>query len=178
MAAWSSFTSFLEHTVPVDIIYLDFEKAFDRVPHRRLLHKLEHFGIKGLLLQWIAAFLRNRSFTVKVGSSVSSNRQVLSGVPQGSVLGPILFLIYVSDLLRILNSSHAFYADDGKLYENPLTSHQTIQDDLTAVHNWTCSWLMPLNVQKCFILRLGKNNLHMPYRWSSWDTISRWRMQV
>ncbi|RYA69629.1 reverse transcriptase family protein, partial [Enterobacter cloacae complex sp. 2DZ2F20B] len=108
----NTWTISLDQNKPVDIINLDFEKAFDRVPHRRLLYKLEIAGIRGLLLRWIEAFLKNRSFSVKVGSLYSTKRTVLSGVPQGSVLGPILFVLYISDLLALIKSSHSFYADD------------------------------------------------------------------
>ena len=159
----NNWTLSLERNIPIDVIYLDFEKAFDRVPHRRLLYKLEIAGIRGLLLRWIEAFLKNRCFSVKVGSLYSTKRTVLSGVPQGSVLGPILFLLYISDLLALIKSSHSFYADDGRLYGNPLENSQAIQDDLQIIHKWTCDWLMPLNNSKCFVLRLGKNNPNTNY---------------
>ena len=76
------------------IIYFDFAKAFDRVPKKRLLLKLSHYGISGRLLQWIDSFLTNRFFKVKIAETLSATQQVLIGVPQSSVLGPVLFLIY------------------------------------------------------------------------------------
>ncbi|XP_063909841.1 uncharacterized protein LOC135127328 [Zophobas morio] len=159
----NTWTISLDQNKPGDIIYLDFEKAFDRVPHRRLLRKLDNVGIRGLLLQWIEAFLRGRSFRVRVRSCYSSNREVLSCVSQGSVLGPILFLVYISDLLSLLKSPHAFYADDGRLFNNPLTSSQIIQSDLLTEQNWTSTWLMPLNNKECVVFRLGKDNPNIPY---------------
>lgn len=101
---------------PVDIIYLDFSKAFDRVPLRRLLFKLRHLGIAGNVLLWIEAFLTGREFSVRVGNDFSTSRPVCSGVPQGSVLGPLLFLLYVSDLPFMLKSNVVAYADDMKIY--------------------------------------------------------------
>jgi hypothetical protein len=88
-------TSDLDNSRSVDVVYLDIEKAFDRVPHRRLPLKLQHFGVRGLMLRWIQAFLSNRTFSVKVRDSKSYDRTVASGVPRGSVLGSLLFVIYV-----------------------------------------------------------------------------------
>ena len=98
----------LDRGMPVDVIYLDFSRAFDRVPRRRLLCKLEHFGIRGRLLAWISSFLSDRSFSVKVGEIYSDKQSVLSGVPQGTVLGPVLFLVYIADLARLLNTNFVF----------------------------------------------------------------------
>lgn len=129
----------------VDVVYLNFCSAFDKVPRRRLLHKLCHFGVRGELLRWISSFLSEREFTVKVGSLSSDNRPVLSGVPQGSVLGPLLFLAYISDIPSCIRSFCSFFADDAKIYDDPLRNHLGIQSDLDNISRWTRDWVFPLN---------------------------------
>jgi hypothetical protein len=148
---------------PVDVLYLDFEKAFDRVPYQRLLVKLSHFGIRGYLLKWIQAFLSNRTFHVKVADSISDERQVVSGVPQGSVLGPFFFVIYISHLSAVINVPHALYADDAKLYANPLLQSSLLQSNLDRISQWCESWLLTLNSDKCKVLYLGKKNPAVQY---------------
>lgn len=156
-------TKSFDQNIPTDVIYLDFSKAFDRVPFNRLLAKLDHFGIRGELLSWIGAFLRGRQFSVRVGDSSSSPRDVTSGVPQGSVLGPVLFLAYVSDMKYVISSSHAFYADDLKLWGSSNDSHATLQRDLDSIADWSRTWLLPLNIDKCRTLHIGTNNPRHPY---------------
>ena len=111
----------LSHGLPVDIIYLDFEKAFDKVPHERLLNQLYRYGIRGSLLEWIRNYLHERTQMVRVNGEYSSIAPVLSGVPQGSVLGPALFLIFVADASDIVKNFISLYADDTKLYSYMLT---------------------------------------------------------
>ncbi|KAJ3659737.1 hypothetical protein Zmor_011411 [Zophobas morio] len=148
----------------VDIVYIDFQKAFDKVPHRRLIHKLRELGIKGNLLKWISAFLSERVFYVRVGDSLSNNYAVKSGVPQGSVLGPVLFVLYISDLSRLLKSDHAFYADDLKIFNYPNSSYNILIEDLNTVLQWCDLWLIPIKKEKCVILHLGAKNPCLNYR--------------
>lgn len=159
----NDWTLSLDKNIPVDVIYLDLSKAFDRVPKNRLIAKLNHMGISGRLLDWITAYLTDRSFYVKSGHTVSSHKSVLSGVPQGSCLGPILFNLYVSDLSSLLNLNHASYADDIKIYGNPLSDGQLLMHDLRSIETWCSAWLLPLNASKCSVLHLGHNNPHHLY---------------
>ena len=99
-----------------DLIVLDFSKAFDRVPHERLLRKMDHYGIRGNTLEWIRAFLTDRVQQVTVEGATSDSIQVLSGVPQGTVLGPLLFLVFINDLPDCVESGIRLLADDCILY--------------------------------------------------------------
>ena len=101
-----------------DLIIMDFAKAFDKVPHRRLLHKFDYYGIRGSTHQWISSWLFGRSQQVVLDGQASDPVPNLSNVPQGSVLGPILFLIFINDLQDIIKSSVHLFADDCVLYRN------------------------------------------------------------
>jgi hypothetical protein len=118
LTSCNQWTKLLDTGKTVDIVYLDFSKAFDRVPLSLLLHKLESYGINGHVLNWIAAFLSSRPFAVNVGSVLSDKKLVISGVPQGPVLGPLLFTLYTSDLLARLQCPFAAYADDVKIFSS------------------------------------------------------------
>jgi len=112
LEAW---TRILDSGYGVDVIYLNYKKAFDTVPHRRLLLKLSMFGIDDSTLQWIMSFLEDRQVRVLIRGTCSHWVEVLSGVPQGSVLGPLLFLIYVNDLPEWIKTNIEMFADDTKL---------------------------------------------------------------
>ena len=100
----------------VDVVYLYLRKAFDIIPHRKLIHKLSSYGIRGQLLQWFASFLQNRTQSIVIDSMESSKVTVKSGVPQGSVIGPFLFNIYVNDLADWTECELFLFADDTKLF--------------------------------------------------------------
>ena len=103
----------------VDTVYLDFAKAFDSVPHRRLLGKLISYGVTGNIPSWIKVFLNERS--LKVNGTGSMSAPVLSGIPQGSVVGPILFIIYINDFLEGIQSNGLLFADDAKIFNQILS---------------------------------------------------------
>ena len=120
----------------VDVIYLDIEKAFDSVSHRRLVSVLSAYGLKNNLLNWITSFLYDRKQQVLIGNSLSSWTKVISGVPQGSCLGPILFLIYINDSQYILQHSNSLlFADDCKLFLSSRVSNyrDLLQRDLYRI---------------------------------------------
>ena len=108
------FANTLDKGDSLDVVYLDFSKAFDSVPHERLLIKLSAYGIEDKLLQWIKSFLSQRTQRVRVGKSYSEEARVLSGIPQGSILGPVLFTIFINDLPDNINNDCKIYADDTK----------------------------------------------------------------
>ena len=145
-----------------DVIYLDFKKAFDSVPHQRLLLKLESYGITGNVLCWIQDFLLNRSQTVKVGNEYSNSSPVVSGIPQGSVLGPTLFTIFINDLPECVESFCKIFADDTKVY-NSSYNHSQIQKDLNEIYAWSDKWQLPFNAGKCKCMHFGQNNPEHTY---------------
>ena len=135
----------------VDVLTLDFSKAFDKVPHERLFHKLQYYGIQGTYLNWIKEFLRNREQQIVVDNKFSTPSKVTSGVPQGSVLGPLLFQLFINDLPNGLESSVKLYADDVLIMRSITTpnDHQILQNDLTKLALWSANWQMPFNLAKC-----------------------------
>lgn len=147
---------------------LDFSKAFDVVPHRRLLGKLRHCGIDGLTLAWIESFLSGRSQRVIVDGVCSGWSPVLSGVPQGTVLGPLLFLIYINDLPDCVTSRVRLFADDCLIYReihNP-EDQLALQKDLDILEQWANKWGMQFNPSKCNILSISRSiPLHRFYSW-------------
>ena len=137
----------------VDVIYLYFRKAFDTVPHKRLLYKLHHLGIRGHALAWIEGFLSRRRQRVVLRNGVSNWKPVTSGVPQGSILGPILFLLYVNDIPDYVSTTAKMFADDTKVY----SKINTLQDDLNSLTVWFKLWLLEFNAEKCVVLRIKKS---------------------
>lgn len=153
LEAVSDLSMGLDKSLSTLILYVDFAKAFDCVSVPKLMYKLRLIGITGNLLSVLASLLNNRSQRVRVGSAFSSLRPVLSGVPQGSVLGPILFLIFINDLESCLPPSSVtkFFADDAKSYVRVL-SDSSIKEFRLLISNiemWSKKWQLPLAVDKC-----------------------------
>ena len=121
-----------DEAIQTDIIYLDFKKAFDTVPAQRLIFKLEKLGLRGKLLTWIKDFLTDWRSCCSVRGERSAWCSVGSGVPQGTVLGPMLFLAYINDLPECIRSKIKLFADDAKLYRNikEKEDHKILQEDL------------------------------------------------
>ncbi len=148
----------------VDAVYLDFAKAFDTVPHTRLLRKLHNMGIRGAIHSWIASFLSHRRQRVILRNGTSRWSQVTSGVPQGSILGPVLFLLYVNDLPDTVMATAKMFADDTKVYKHVKNRDdcQELQEDLNRLSAWSKQWLLKFNASKCVALRI-KNSIQYVY---------------
>ncbi|BHF57075.1 hypothetical protein SprV_0100001600 [Sparganum proliferum] len=155
-------TGALEEGFEVDVEYIDFRKAFDTVTHQRLLHKLSSIGIRGDILNWIRAFLIGRKQRVRTGDDKSEWVNVTSGVPQGSVLEPLLFLLYVYDNLQELDCGKIIFADEVKLWQVIKSPYdqRVLQDNLHRLQAWSEKWLLDINVQKCAVLHLRPTNSH------------------
>ena len=136
----------LDEKKTVDMAILDFTKAFDKVPHKRLIHKLKYYGITGPISSWIESFLTERTQQVVINGSASTPIQVTSGVPQGTVLGPLFFLLYINDLPNNLTSNVRLFADDCLLL---------LQNDLLKLKEWQNTWLMKFNPTKCSTMTLA-----------------------
>ena len=144
----------------VDCIYLDLKKAFDKVPHQRLMWKLRNVGgVSGRLEEWMKDYLMEREMRTIVKGKKSEWRNVTSGVPQGSVLGPIMFLIYVNDMTAGLRSYMNMFADDAKIMRRVknMEDCDKLQEDIDRIFEWSKDWQMEFNINKCHIMRMGKS---------------------
>ena len=158
-------TSSVDRGEPVDVVYLDFQKAFDKVPHKRLVYKLKAYGIGGSVLMWIENWLANRKQRVGVNGSFSQWQAVTSGVPQGSVLGPQLFTIYINDLDEGIEGNISKFADDTKLGGSVSCEEDArrLQGDLDRLGEWANVWQMQYNVDKCEVIHFGGKNRKADY---------------
>ncbi|KAK7093437.1 hypothetical protein V1264_012780 [Littorina saxatilis] len=151
----------------VDTVLLDFSKAFDKVPHQRLQHKLHYYGVRGSTLNWIQSFLSDRTQRVAIEGVQSTPAPVTSGVPQGTVLGPLLFLLYINDMPDVVkNSKVKLFADDSLLFRN-ISNQQDqmlLQQDLEALEKWEQEWQMEFNPSKCVVMNImpNKNKILLP----------------
>ena len=158
-------TKWVDDGSPVHVIYLDFQKAFDKVPHQRLILKLKSHGMGNSIINWIEQWLTDRRQRVVIDGEVSSWKSVLSGVPQGSVLGPILFLVYINDLEEGVTGKILKFADDTKLFTKTkeIGDKQNLQDDIDKLVKWSEKWQMLFNFGKCKCLHIGPGNASMNY---------------
>jgi hypothetical protein len=150
----------------IDVLYIDIAKAFDSVSHPKLLYKLTKYGVGGKFFEWIRAFLGNRRQKVRINSNHSDYVRVSSGVPQGSVLGPVLFLIYINDLAEVVkNCSISIFADDSKIYfeVNRTLDVDRMQADIDRVLLWCQAWQLEIAAHKCNILHIGRGSLGHTY---------------
>ena len=146
----------------VDVIYLDFKKAFNKVPHERLLRKLHGHGIRGKVYSWIKEFLSNRRQRVVVNGQCLDWKNVTSGIPQGSVLGPILFVIFINDMPDAIACCMKLYADDAKVYNraNNLALSRRLQGCVINAEEWALEWDMFFNFGKCKHVHHGSHDLN------------------
>ena len=150
------------------MVFCDISKAFDRVWHQGLIHKLRDMGCCHELLNWFSSYLSNRRQRIVINGQTSECTYVLTGVPQGSILGPLLFLIYINDIVNELQASVRLFADDTSLYiivENPNTAATILHHDLNRINTWAARWLVDFNAAKTIsqILSLKRNPpLHSP----------------
>ena len=148
-------------------IYLDFAEAFDTVAHRRLIVKLESYGLNGNILNWIKGFLSGRSQFVKVNGADSKSIHVLSGVPQGSALRPFLFVIYINDLPEAITTDALLFPDDTKLFRQITSREDTriLQCDIDSLRDWSEKWLLMFNLDKCHVLTFKFENIMYIHRY-------------
>ena len=157
----------LDRKEQIDLAILDFSKAFDRVPHQRLLRKIHHYGVRGQTHAWIRDFLSDRKQRVVVDGAFSDFVPVVSGVPQGTVLGPLLFLLFINDLPNNLNCKVRLFADDCIVY-NTIKSNQNsidLQKDLDQLALWERRWGMSFHPEKCNILSVSRANSPSLFRY-------------
>lgn len=142
----------LDQGKEIKAVFCDISKAFDRVWHQGLLHKLKTIGVGGKLLLWFESYLENRTQKVVLNNGISSSvKELKAGVPQGSILGPLLFTIFINNIVISIQSNICLFADDTFLYiivDNPTDASDIINSDLQKIANWANTWLVSFNPNK------------------------------
>ena len=152
--AYSDLSRGLNEKQEVDAILLDFSKAFDKVPHQRILLKLQHYGVYGNLLEWIKYFFSARTQEVVIDGTMSTPSSVSSAVPHGTVLGPLPYLAYINDMPEGIQSTVKLFADYSLLYRKISSNRDCVelQQDRERLQEWEKKWQMAFNAEKCEIL--------------------------
>ena len=172
LSALEEWTDALDKGVDIDTIYFDFAKAFDTVPHRRLVAKLKSYQISRQLVRWTESYLHNRVQQVSVNSVCSEWIKVTSGVPQGSVLGPVLFLAFINDMPGTVENSIRLFADDTKLYRAVTSAdndRKSLQRDIDTLDAWSQKWMLKFHPDKCKIMRIGQRHREHTYSMKTSD---------
>jgi Reverse transcriptase (RNA-dependent DNA polymerase) len=152
-------TEILDKGGSIDVIYLGLAKAFDTVPHQRLLRKLSNYRVSGKVLEWIRQFLTGRKQQVRIGQGDSNWSKVSSGVPQRSVLCPTQFVCFINDLPDFVKSFIFTYADDTKLLRqvDDVENQKELQQDLNEIVKWKDKWQLGFNIEKCKTMHIGRS---------------------
>ena len=145
------------------MVFLDIKSAFDRVWHQGLVHKLSLLGVSGSLLNWLRNYLLNRNQKVVISGVSSTPRNITAGVPQGSILGPLLFLIYINDFGCNLNSESYLFVDDTSLLHqylpgNHLPAINLLNQDLVKISDWARDWRIIFNTSKTILMNFSRKN--------------------
>lgn len=148
----------LDNNHQTDVMILDFSKAFDKVAHQRLLSKLKYYGIRDVTLSWISTWLTTRTQRVVVDGEASTSVHVTSGVPQGTVLGPLMFLLFINDIGDEVDSTIKLFADDCLLMRRIASVDDTVklQSDMDRLLEWADRWQMQFNAKKCYSMRIHR----------------------
>lgn len=178
LACYYQIIKSFENRKPADVLYLDLRKAFDSVPHNELLFKLWRMGITGPLWFWFRAYLTDRHHFVHYKGNSSTTLPVISGVPQGSVLGPLLFLIYINDITASISYSSIYlFADDAKVVKSLVSSindHSQLQDDLDTFDHWSTEWKICLNALKCSHMHFSLSGKEQTTKYQVNDTVIKY----
>ena len=161
-------SSVLDSRSQVDVVFLDFSKAFDKVPHSKLIYKLSKLDLNPQIVNWIRSYLSNRSQYVEIHNVKSSSLNVLSGTPQGSVISPLLFLIYINDLVQNLTVSHRLFADDCVVYHEikSIEDNIILQNNLNLIFDWCRTWSLPLNIAKTALLQIHRKSNPLSFNYN------------
>lgn len=162
----NEFGKALDQGKEIRVIFCDISKAFDRVWHKGLLRKLESIGINGTLLAWVTDYLSNRKQRVVINGCSSDWRGIRAGVPQGSILGPLLFIIFINDIVYSIRSTIKLFADDTSLFlvvDDPAESAAILNSDLHKIHTWSKDWLVTFNPQKTETVTISRKVRKPPH---------------